>query len=116
MEILFINHFNDEETLNTLNTLPEKKIMERNVRNKNNNDEKELFKKQCDCHKPKGLHHFKCVPQHLQFNKYVLEGYRMNLSTWECIKSLFYWHNETFNIYSHGGWHIIYGELLVINF
>jgi hypothetical protein len=43
------------------------------------------------------------VPAYLQFNQYVLEGYRPpNLTAMECIRSLFYFHNETINIFTHG--------------
>lgn len=45
-------------------------------------------------------------PPHLQFNKYVLTGYRPISSVQECIKSLFYLHNELGNIYTHGEWDI----------
>lgn len=41
-------------------------------------------------------------PPWLQFNKFILGGYRCHLTTRQCIDSLFYIHNETFNIYSHG--------------
>lgn len=56
----------------------------------------------CECDRSSGLHHFNCLPSHLQFNRFVRTGYRVNLSTWECLKSLLYFHNESFNIYSHG--------------
>lgn len=41
-------------------------------------------------------------PPHLQFNKYVLTGYRPISSVQDCVRSLFYLHNELGNIYSHG--------------
>ncbi|KAK1151924.1 progestin and adipoQ receptor family member 4 [Acipenser oxyrinchus oxyrinchus] len=41
-------------------------------------------------------------PPHLQFNRYVLTGYRPVSSVNECVKSLFYRHNELGNIYTHG--------------
>lgn len=41
-------------------------------------------------------------PPHLQFNKYVLTGYRPISSVQDCIRSLFYMHNELGNIYTHG--------------
>ncbi|KAL0274668.1 UNVERIFIED_CONTAM: hypothetical protein PYX00_002741 [Menopon gallinae] len=42
------------------------------------------------------------MPKYLQFNPHILTGYRPMLSTVESIKSLFYLHNETVNILSHG--------------
>ncbi|XP_078578496.1 progestin and adipoQ receptor family member 4-like [Branchiostoma floridae x Branchiostoma japonicum] len=42
------------------------------------------------------------IPPHLQFNRFVLGGYRPLQSVGECVQSLFYLHNELFNILSHG--------------
>ena len=43
------------------------------------------------------------VPEYLQFNPWILNGYRRpNMSSLECIKSLFYFHNESINIFTHG--------------
>lgn len=42
------------------------------------------------------------TPPHLQFNKYVLTGYRPISNADECLRSLFYMHNELGNIYTHG--------------
>ncbi|KAL7639467.1 UNVERIFIED_CONTAM: hypothetical protein RMT77_009968 [Armadillidium vulgare] len=50
----------------------------------------------------KPLVHRKELPKHLQFNPYIETGYRPLLSVWECIQSLFYIHNETVNIITHG--------------
>ncbi|CAH1406715.1 unnamed protein product [Nezara viridula] len=41
------------------------------------------------------------VPPHLQFNPYVLAGYRPLLGLWGSLCSLCYLHNETVNILSH---------------
>ena len=83
------------------------------IKNRHNNNDKSfdnngvqngLIKvpKSCKCHGANGLHRFNCMPEHLQLNKYIHTGYRVDLSTWECLKSLFYLHNESFNVYSHG--------------
>ncbi|MEQ2197615.1 hypothetical protein XENOCAPTIV_000950 [Xenoophorus captivus] len=45
---------------------------------------------------------FTKTPPHLQFNKYVLTGYRPVSTAGECLRSLFYMHNELGNIYTHG--------------
>ncbi|KAG8296371.1 Progestin and adipoQ receptor member 4 [Homalodisca vitripennis] len=42
------------------------------------------------------------MPRHLQFNPYIHTGYRPILSVWGSIHSLFYMHNETINIVTHG--------------
>ncbi|CAL8072943.1 unnamed protein product [Orchesella dallaii] len=41
------------------------------------------------------------APHYLTFNPYITGGYRNNLAPVECIKSLFWWTNETLNIWSH---------------
>lgn len=48
------------------------------------------------------LLHWRDMPQHLQFNPYVLTGYRPLQSWAGCVGSLFYFHNETINILTHG--------------
>ncbi|XP_023234127.1 progestin and adipoQ receptor family member 4-like [Centruroides sculpturatus] len=42
------------------------------------------------------------VPNYLQFNRFVLDGYRPQMTFWECLRSLTYLHNETINVLSHG--------------
>ncbi|XP_026485632.1 progestin and adipoQ receptor family member 4 [Vanessa tameamea] len=48
------------------------------------------------------LLHWRDMPKHLQFNPYVLTGYRPLQSWGGCVRSLFYFHNETINILTHG--------------
>lgn len=50
----------------------------------------------------KSLLQWKDMPSHLQFNPYIYTGYRPMLSVWGSIISLFYIHNETINILTHG--------------
>ncbi|XP_013387641.1 progestin and adipoQ receptor family member 3 [Lingula anatina] len=47
------------------------------------------------------LYKYNEVPEFLQGNPYVRDGYRAFLSSNACIKSLFVWNNETINIWSH---------------
>ncbi|CAK9808558.1 Progestin and adipoQ receptor family member 4 [Anthophora quadrimaculata] len=42
------------------------------------------------------------MPQHLQFNPHIRTGYRPLMTISECLASLFYIHNETVNIMTHG--------------
>lgn len=51
---------------------------------------------------PVQLQDWKDMPRHLQFNPYVLKGYRPLQDVKGCFNSLFYLHNETINILSHG--------------
>ena len=45
---------------------------------------------------------WKDMPRHLQFNPYIYSGYRPLMSVWGCLNSMFYLHNETINIFTHG--------------
>lgn len=58
-------------------------------------DENKIFKKST-------LLHWKEMPEHLQFNPYILTGYRPLSDAWGCISSMWYLHNETINIVTHG--------------
>lgn len=42
------------------------------------------------------------MPPYLQFNPYIHTGYREMLNTKDSVFSLFYFHNETVNILTHG--------------
>ena len=42
------------------------------------------------------------LPPHLQFNPRVKKGYRPPMNLNDCLNSVCYVHNESFNIYSHG--------------
>jgi len=42
------------------------------------------------------------MPDYLQFNPYIITGYRELLTTEGSLRSLFYFHNETVNILTHG--------------
>lgn len=45
------------------------------------------------------------APKYLQFNSFIKSGYRNILPTRLCIESIFWWTNETVNIWSHiFGW------------
>nr|CAH7742378.1 unnamed protein product [Callosobruchus chinensis] len=44
---------------------------------------------------------WKDMPKHLQFNPYILTGYRPLSDAWGCVNSITYLHNETINIVSH---------------
>lgn len=53
------------------------------------------------------------APSYLQFNPYILTGYRGYLSTKMCFESMFWMTNETINIWSHVfGWMLFLGLTL----
>ncbi|XP_057324721.1 progestin and adipoQ receptor family member 3 [Microplitis mediator] len=50
------------------------------------------------------------APEHLTHNPFILHGYRGYLTTKLCIESIFWWTNETINIWSHiFGWMLFLG-------
>ncbi|XP_018053928.1 PREDICTED: progestin and adipoQ receptor family member 3 [Atta colombica] len=56
---------------------------------------------------------FEEAPQFLQHNPYILHGYRGCLTTKLCLESIFWWTNETVNIWSHiFGWMLFFGLTL----
>lgn len=88
---------------------------------------KESLREQCTV----GNNHLKCsnnfklltfgeAPSHLQFNPFILTGYRGYLPTKICLESVFWWTNETINIWTHiFGWMLFLGltlyDLLLLN-
>ncbi|XP_046393173.1 progestin and adipoQ receptor family member 3 isoform X2 [Ischnura elegans] len=60
------------------------------------------------------------APSYLKFNPYIRTGYRGCLSTKMCLESIFWWTNETINIWSHiFGWMLFLGlsfyDLVLLN-
>jgi predicted membrane channel-forming protein YqfA (hemolysin III family) len=50
------------------------------------------------------------APEHLRHNIFIRTGYRTILSTKLCLESMFWWTNETVNIWSHVfGWFLFIG-------
>ncbi|KAK9815212.1 hypothetical protein WJX72_000048 [[Myrmecia] bisecta] len=47
------------------------------------------------------LYWFDELPDELRFNIDVRSGYRAGMTYWQCLKSIFQYHNETGNIWSH---------------
>ena len=66
------------------------------------NHGKQLMKQTSKSKSTKNLLEINQIPIHLRFNKYVLTHYRPPSDLIGCLKSLFYLHNETVNILTHG--------------
>lgn len=47
------------------------------------------------------LVNFEDAPEYMKDNQYILTGYRVDHSAWQCVKSIFALHNETGNIWTH---------------
>ncbi|KAF2886312.1 hypothetical protein ILUMI_19861, partial [Ignelater luminosus] len=74
--------------------------LEENVKNISESLSKETF---CEksCKSAMRLLHFAEAPEYLKHNAFILSGYRGILNTQLCIESIFWWTNETINIWSH---------------
>lgn len=59
---------------------------------------------------------WKDMPRHLQFNRYIVEGYRPLTDAKGCVHSLFYFHNETVNILTHGNLSRLVFGFIKVNF
>lgn len=53
------------------------------------------------CMKDYDLHHYMHLPDYLKHNPHITHGYRVNLSFKQTTYSLFHWHNETLNVWTH---------------
>ncbi|XP_058443283.1 progestin and adipoQ receptor family member 3 isoform X2 [Malaya genurostris] len=58
-------------------------------------------KQDASYYKQRQLLSYDDAPKHLQFNPFIRKGYRTILSTKLCLESIFWWTNETINIWSH---------------
>ncbi|XP_022211481.1 progestin and adipoQ receptor family member 3 isoform X1 [Drosophila obscura] len=64
----------------------------------------------------KWLCNFDDAPSHLKFNPYIRRGYRTFLSNKLCLQSIFWWTNETINIWSHLAGCILFIALTIFDF
>lgn len=55
------------------------------------------------CSKDYELHQFVHLPDYLRHNPHITHGYRVNLTLKQTTFSLFHWHNETLNVWTHLG-------------
>lgn len=81
-----------DETKSYLNTLNG---------NTDNKQQQQQTDDEIEYEKLRQLLSYEDAPKHLQFNPYIRSGYRTYLSTKMCLESVFWWTNETINIWSH---------------
>ncbi|XP_044258560.1 progestin and adipoQ receptor family member 3 [Tribolium madens] len=87
----------DEQTNNLLKEFIRKPCPEDNTKEKKENDRNHKL-----CHeRAKKLFTFKEAPDYIKHNTFILSGYRGILDTHLCLESIFWWTNETINIWSH---------------
>ncbi|XP_044742305.1 progestin and adipoQ receptor family member 3 isoform X2 [Chrysoperla carnea] len=82
---------NTEQIVNHLTKCMQSDRDKDNNSNDNNKEENKLYK----------LLRYEDAPEYLQFNPYIRSGYRQFLNTKLCLESIFWWTNETINIWSH---------------
>ncbi|XP_018567253.1 progestin and adipoQ receptor family member 3 [Anoplophora glabripennis] len=71
--------------------------------------EEEVYEDELLYEKLRQLLFFEEAPEYMKHNAYILSGYRGILNTQLCVESLFWWTNETINIWSH-----IFGFVLFV--
>jgi len=64
------------------------------------------------CQREYELVHWDGLPEHLKYNKYIQENYRVDINVKQCLESICHWHNETLNIWTHLGGFLIFAVLL----
>lgn len=56
------------------------------------------------------------MPKHLQFNPHIRSGYRPLMTPTNCVRSIFFFHNETVNILTHGESIVIWKKIFSLIF
>lgn len=68
------------------------------------------------CAKDYDLHHYMHLPDYLKHNPHITHGYRVGLSMKQTTMSLFHWHNETLNVWTHLGGAILFFVFALISY
>eukprot|EP01121_Diplochlamys_sp_Union-15-3_P020839 TRINITY_DN8255_c0_g1_i2.p1 TRINITY_DN8255_c0_g1~~TRINITY_DN8255_c0_g1_i2.p1 ORF type:complete len:222 (+),score=5.38 TRINITY_DN8255_c0_g1_i2:34-699(+) len=53
------------------------------------------------CKRKYPLYNWAQIPIFLKHNEYIIDYYRVQLSWYDCLQSVFHWHNESLNIWTH---------------
>ncbi|CAO1423167.1 unnamed protein product [Diamesa serratosioi] len=93
--------FQRKVSISTSNTKGSSKLKDTNNTLPLENKEHNLTEKEEAYKKYRQLLNYEDAPKHLQFNPFIRKGYRNMLPSKMCLQSVFWFTNETVNIWSH---------------
>ncbi|CAO1437908.1 unnamed protein product [Diamesa hyperborea] len=93
--------FQRKVSISTSNTKGSSKLKDNNNTLPLENKEHSLTEKEEAYKKYRQLLNYEDAPKHLQFNPFIRKGYRNMLPSKMCLQSVFWFTNETVNIWSH---------------
>jgi len=67
------------------------------------------------CTREYGLVHWDRLPSYLKYNKYIDGDYRAEITFKQSLASMFHWHNETLNIWTHLCGFLIFAILIPLS-
>jgi len=67
------------------------------------------------CNRGYSLVHWNSIPDYLKYNKFIQQDYRVGITFEQSLASIFHWHNETLNIWTHLGAFFIFALMIPLS-